>query len=60
MEEGSLIGKKDQIAKLTREVEALKGTLHENQAVLEDRNLDFYEPELQRIDCSMGSDGNHS
>ncbi|PLX23736.1 MAG: chromosome segregation protein SMC [Ignavibacteria bacterium] len=40
-EEGSMIGKKDQIATLSREVEKLKAQLVENQERLEDKNLDY-------------------
>ncbi|MDX9758053.1 MAG: chromosome segregation protein SMC [Bacteroidota bacterium] len=40
-EEGSMIGKKDQIASLTKDVERLKTQLLENQELLEDRNLEY-------------------
>lgn len=40
-EEGSMIGKKDQIAALTRDVEKLKAHLLENQGLLEEKNLEY-------------------
>jgi chromosome segregation protein len=40
-EEGSMIGKKDQIAALTRDVEKLKARLLENQDLLEEKNLEY-------------------
>jgi chromosome segregation protein len=40
-EEGSMIGKKDQIASLTREVEQLKKQLLENQQRLEEMNFEY-------------------
>ncbi len=40
-EEGSMIGKKDQIAALSRDVEKLKGQLLENQDLLEEKNLEY-------------------
>ncbi|MBE0645016.1 MAG: chromosome segregation protein SMC [Bacteroidetes bacterium] len=40
-DEGSMIGKKDQIAALSREVEALKLKLAENQERLEEKNLEY-------------------
>jgi chromosome segregation protein len=46
-DEGGLIGKKDQIATLTKEVEELKKQLHENQKVLEARNFDYSDIDLK-------------
>lgn len=40
-EEGSMIGKKDQIASLSREVEQLKKQLLENQEALEEKNFEY-------------------
>lgn len=40
-EEGSMIGKKDQIASLTQDVDRLKSQLLENQELLEERNLEY-------------------
>ncbi|MBR9975690.1 MAG: chromosome segregation protein SMC [Bacteroidetes bacterium] len=40
-EEGSMIGKKDQIAALSRDVDQLKKQLLENQEFLEDKNLEY-------------------
>ncbi|MFZ1729651.1 MAG: chromosome segregation protein SMC [Bacteroidota bacterium] len=40
-EEGSMIGKKDQIASLSREVEQLKKKLVENQEFLEEKNFEY-------------------
>ncbi|MFA6233955.1 MAG: chromosome segregation protein SMC [Bacteroidota bacterium] len=40
-EEGSMIGKKDQIASLSREVEHLKKKLLENQEIHEDKNFEY-------------------
>jgi chromosome segregation protein len=46
-EEGSMIGKKDQIALLTREVENLKTQLLANQELLEDKNLEYGDIDLK-------------
>ncbi|MBI5646164.1 MAG: chromosome segregation protein SMC [Ignavibacteriae bacterium] len=46
-EEGGLIGKKDQIARLTREVEQLKQRLAENQRLHEERNGEYSDIDLR-------------
>ncbi len=46
-EEGSMIGKKDQIATLSREVDELKHRLLENQNVLEEMNFDYMSIDLR-------------
>ncbi|MCB2203617.1 chromosome segregation protein SMC [bacterium] len=52
-EEGSMIGKKDQIAALTKEVESLKEKLLENQSVLEEKNLDYSGIDLKSLAENM-------
>ena len=52
-EEGSMIGKKDQIAALSREVEVLKGKLVENQDLLEEKNLDYSGIDLKTLAENM-------
>ncbi|MBR9977018.1 MAG: chromosome segregation protein SMC, partial [Bacteroidetes bacterium] len=46
-EEGSMIGKKDQIVVLTREVEELKAQLLTNQELLEEKNLEYGDIDLK-------------
>ena len=52
-EEGSMIGKKDQIAALTRDVEELKKQLLENQELLEEKNLDYSDIDLKTLAENM-------
>lgn len=52
-EEGSMIGKKDQIAALSREVESLKGKLLENQELLEEKNIDYSGIDLKTLAENM-------
>lgn len=47
-EEGGLIGKRDQIAALQREVNDLKKLLQENQDLLDDKRLDYEEIDLRK------------
>jgi chromosome segregation protein len=52
-DEGSMIGKKDQIAALSRDVETLKKQLLENQEVLEENNLDYNAIDLKTLAENM-------
>jgi chromosome segregation protein len=47
-DEGSLIGKREQIAALEKEVEKLKKQLADNQLLLEDRNSEYQSIDLRR------------
>lgn len=52
-EEGGLIGKKDQIARLNAEVGELKVKLVENQEVLEEKNFEYADIDLRRYAEAM-------
>jgi chromosome segregation protein len=52
-DEGGLIGKKDQIAQLSKEVSELKHQLHENQSLLENKNTEYGEIDLKQYAENM-------
>ncbi|HOJ05752.1 MAG TPA: chromosome segregation protein SMC [Bacteroidota bacterium] len=52
-DEGSMIGKKDQIATLSKEVEALKARLLENQVELEELNAEYSGIDLRHFADNM-------